>query len=114
VLPNLPARDPDAPGQFAFADPNRVRSILDESGWVDIEIIPIDVECAFPQADLERYVTRLGPLGRVLPEANEHTKAQVLAAVLPAFAPYVKGAMVQFDAACWSVRAKVDEQRSSE
>ena len=32
LLPNLPARRPDAPGQFAFADRRRVYSILEESG----------------------------------------------------------------------------------
>jgi ubiquinone/menaquinone biosynthesis C-methylase UbiE len=37
LLPNLPARRPDAPGQFAFADPRRVNSILEESGWAEIE-----------------------------------------------------------------------------
>ncbi len=33
LLPNLPPRRPNAPGQFAFADEGRVRAILDESGW---------------------------------------------------------------------------------
>lgn len=32
LLPNLPARRPDAPGQFSFADRHRVSSILEGSG----------------------------------------------------------------------------------
>jgi hypothetical protein len=43
-LPQLGAIDHDAPGQFAFADPDRVRRILSE-GWRDIEIEAIDVAC---------------------------------------------------------------------
>ena len=105
MLPNIPARDPNAPGQFALADPNRVRGILEQSGWADIEIVPLDVECSFPQADLERYVTRLGPVGRLLNDVDEHTKARVTAAVLPAFSQFIHGATVRFDAACWWVRA---------
>src|SRR5262249_54018351 len=33
LLPNMPAADPNAPGQFAFADGERVRGILERSGW---------------------------------------------------------------------------------
>ena len=40
LLPNLPSREPDAPGQFAFADPSRVSSILKGSGWTDIDRHP--------------------------------------------------------------------------
>ena len=35
LLPNIPARRPDAPGQFSFADRHRVASILQESGWAE-------------------------------------------------------------------------------
>jgi hypothetical protein len=43
LLPNLPARPPDAPGQFAFADRRRVHAVLEDSGWTEIDIRPIDV-----------------------------------------------------------------------
>src|SRR5262245_9063864 len=33
LLPELPARRPDGPGQFAFADGQRVHTILEDSGW---------------------------------------------------------------------------------
>ena len=66
-LPNLPARRPDEPGQFAFADRDRVRRILEDSGWSDIDLQPIDVPCTMPEPALVPYVTRLGPVGRALP-----------------------------------------------
>jgi SAM-dependent methyltransferase len=105
ILPGLAARDLDGPGQFRFADAKRVRPILEASGWYEIDIRPIDRECSFPERELMRYVTLLGPLGRALRDVDEATKARVLAAVRPAFAPYVQGDTVRFNAACWKIGA---------
>jgi SAM-dependent methyltransferase len=105
-LPNQPVREPDAPGQFAFADGSRVRRILEQSGWTAIDIASIDVPCAVAEQDLQRYLTRVGPIGRVLQEADERTRARILEALRPAFAPYVNGTDVRFTAACWMVSAR--------
>lgn len=110
LLPNLPARSPDAPGQFAFADQDRVRRILEEGGWADIDIRPIDVASSLPEDELVRYVTRFGPLARVLPEADEPTRTRVIDTVLAAFDPFVHGAEVRFTAACWMVGARAVER----
>lgn len=106
LLPSLPPRRPDAPGQFAFADRERVRAILEASGWAGIDIRPIDVACALPEAELVPYLSRLGPVGQALREADEGTRARVVAAVRPAFDPYVHGAEVRYTAACWLVGAR--------
>lgn len=106
LLPNLPARQPDAPGQFAFANDRRVYTILEESGWAKIDIRPIDVACTLPEKELVRYVTRIGPVGRILPETDDRTRAQVIETVRGAFDPYVHGTEVRFTAACWMVRAQ--------
>jgi SAM-dependent methyltransferase len=106
VLANIPPRVPDAPGQFGFANADRVRGILERGGWSDIELAPLDLECAFPEEALARYAGRLGPVGGALREADEQTKARVLAVVLPAFAPYVHNATVRFTAACWKITAR--------
>jgi SAM-dependent methyltransferase len=105
-LPDMPGRDPDAPGQFAFADRRRVERILTESGWGEIDIRPVDVPCTLPEAGLERYFTRLGPLGRVLPAVDEGTRTKIVETVRAAFQPYVRGAEVSFTAACWLVDAR--------
>ena len=105
LLPDLPPRRPDAPGQFAFADRDRVQTILHESGWTGIDIQPLDVECALSEADLVRYVTRLGPVGLILHDADENTRARVVEVVRGAFDPYVHGDQVRFTAACWMVSA---------
>jgi SAM-dependent methyltransferase len=106
LLPHLPARRPGEPGQFAFADAATVRAILDESGWGPIEISPLDVECAFPEPELERYLTRLGPVGRALESEGEPTRQRVIATVRAAFDPFVHGDEVRFTAACWMIAAR--------
>lgn len=105
-LPNIPARRPGAPGQFAFADQHRVRRILDESGWAGAEIRPIDVACTLPETALVGYLTRFGPLGLILHEADAPTRARVIDTVRTAFDPYVHGTEVRFTAACWMVCAR--------
>jgi len=104
-LVTIPPRPPDGPGQFAFADENRVRSILEQSGWSGIDFQPIDVVCTMSEKDLPVYLSRLGALGRTLAEMDESTCARIVAAVLPAFEPYIDGSDIQFTAACWMVSA---------
>jgi ubiquinone/menaquinone biosynthesis C-methylase UbiE len=113
LLPRLPARRPNAPGQFAFANPQRIREILDESGWRHIDIQPLDVACSLPERDLVRYVSLLGPVGVMLRDVDAVTRSQVIDTVRAAFAPYVQGEQVRFDAACWMVSARATVNRDS-
>ncbi|MBN8233232.1 methyltransferase domain-containing protein [Corallococcus macrosporus] len=103
----LPARQPDAPGQFGFADPRRVHRILEESGWADIDLQPVDFTCTLPEKELVRYLTRFGPLGRFLHEVDAHARAHVIETVRAAFEPFVHGAEVRFTAGCWMTSARV-------
>jgi SAM-dependent methyltransferase len=106
LLPALPARNPDEPGQFAFADPGRVRRILHDVGWTGVDVQPVDVPCTMPESALAGYATRMGPVGRALQQADEATRARVLVTLRTAFDPYVHGAEVRFVGACWRVRAR--------
>jgi SAM-dependent methyltransferase len=106
LLPNLPSRMPDAPGQFGFADGARIRRILEESGWAGIDIQPVDFPCTMPEAALTGYFTRFGPLSQLLARADAATQRQVVEVVRAAFAAFVEGAEVRFTAACWMVGAR--------
>ena len=106
LLPDLPVRRPDEPGQFAFADPDRIRRILAESGWTGIDIRPVDVACTLPESELVHYLTRLGPVGLALGGVDEQTRARVIDTVRAAFDPFVQGTEVRFTAACWLVDAR--------
>ena len=105
-LPEIPPRRPDEPGQFAFANRDRVHSILEKSGWSQIDVRPLDVVCTLPERELEPYISRLGPLARVLPQVDEAKRAPIIDAVRAAFDPFVHGAEVRFTAACWQVHAR--------
>jgi SAM-dependent methyltransferase len=106
LLPNLPARPADGPGQFSFADPQRVAAILGGGRWADVDLQAIDVECTLREKELIGYFTRLGPVGLALQGEDERTRSQVIEAVRPAFAPFVRGTEVRYTAACWMVSAR--------
>jgi hypothetical protein len=106
LLPDLPPRRPDGPGQFGFADPQRVHAILRESGWAAADIQPIDVACTLAEPDLDRYVTRLGPVGLLLQDADDATRERVRDVVRAGVAAFVSGSEARFIAACWLVQAR--------
>ncbi|MFF3408557.1 class I SAM-dependent methyltransferase [Streptomyces sp. NPDC002742] len=105
LLPDLPERRPDAPGQFALADADRVRRLLEESGWAGIELRPVDAACVLPETELIPYFSRFGPVGIALRETDERTLRRVVETVRAAFDPFVHGAEVRFTAACWQIDA---------
>lgn len=106
LLPDLPVRKPDGPGQFAFADVGHVRKVLTNSGWAGIEIKPIDVTCSQPEAELMRFIMRVGPVGMALRATDDETRARVTTVLRKAFDPYVSGGNARFTAACWHVSAR--------
>jgi SAM-dependent methyltransferase len=111
ALQGQPARPTGAPGQYAFADPDLVRRILASAGWTGIDVRPADVACAFPASELERYLSWIGAVGRLLQEVDGPSRRRVLDALLAAHAAYVHGAggsdaTVRFTAACWVIVAR--------
>jgi SAM-dependent methyltransferase len=106
ILPQLPRRDENGPGQFAFADPDRVRSILTNSGWQDVTVRPVEVTCTMPERDLALYARRMGPVGGLLPSLDEALKSEVERRVDAALLPWVEDGTARFTAACWIVTAR--------
>ncbi|MCX4916638.1 class I SAM-dependent methyltransferase [Streptomyces sp. NBC_00687] len=106
LLPDLPARQPGTPGQFAFADADRVRRLLEEGSWEDIDIRPVDATCVLPAEKLVWWFTRFGPVGTALRAVDEATRERVVETVRPAFAPFVHAHEIRFTAACWQIDAK--------
>jgi hypothetical protein len=102
----LPKRTENGPGQFGFADPGRVRAILAEASWMDIEIRPIDVACAMPERDLALYAARMGPVGDLLPTLDPAARTEVERRVEAAFRAFVEAGEARFAAACWMVTAR--------
>jgi hypothetical protein len=72
----------------------------------------LDVACTLPKNEFVRYLSRLGPVGLILQEADDRTRARVIETVRGAFDPYVYGAEVRFTAACWMVGARATTGRA--
>jgi SAM-dependent methyltransferase len=105
-LPPQPAHDPVAPGPFAFADPNRVRSILERAGFGEIEITAHDEQVGSGDLDSMLAVcSRVGALGKILRE-NPELRAATLPAVRSALAARDGPDGVRLNSATWVVTAR--------
>lgn len=105
-LPPQPAHDPDAPGPFAFADPDRVRAILEATGFGQIAIAPHDELVGSGDLDAMLAVcSRVGALGKILRE-NPELRAAALLAVRSALAAHDGPDGVRLNAATWVVTAR--------
>lgn len=107
-LPEMPPPDPLAPGPFAFSDPQRVLSILSDVGFHNVETRKYDGPMRMG-ADLDTVAAqtlRIGPLSRALGEADEATRAKIVAAVKAALAQFrAADGEIAPPAACWLVTA---------
>jgi SAM-dependent methyltransferase len=109
-LPPLEPQDPHAPGPFAFADPARVRDILQRSGFAGIEVTPLRLTLRFGEAptlaESVRQLVQIGPIARLLAEQDAATLAQVLAAVEEDVAPHYADGALNLAGAIWMVTAR--------
>ena len=109
--PFLPAptpSDPTAPGPFAFADAERVRSILEQAGFTGISIQPFDMAIGGSPLDQTVALTfRVGPLASILREQPE-LRPVVEEAVRDAVSAYQTPKGVLMPAAVWIVSASKD------
>ena len=91
-LGTVPPDEPREPGQFAFAEPAYVESILSDAGLTGITHETVDTHLACPgnagnAADL---ATSIGPVSRLMREKNgtEQDRAAIMADVAAEFARY--------------------------
>lgn len=99
----------DGPGMFAFADPDRVRSVLTAAGWRDIEItsehVSILVGGGGSVEDTVEFL-RTGSMGRMmLAGADAGTVERAVASVRAALVPYADAEGVHLGAGVWLVQA---------
>jgi SAM-dependent methyltransferase len=109
ALPPPPA--PGAPGPLAFADPERVRAILQGAGFREVAIEPLEGSLAVGAAgaSVEQaadFLLQLGPLARALREAPDPPLARIAAAVREAIAPHATPGGVAMGYGAWVVLAR--------
>jgi len=105
-LPEVPKFEKDAPGRFAFADSDRVRTILEASGWRGVGVTPLDTTNPLSFDELMTMSLRVGPLNPILKDADDATRRRVRGAVAEALSPYVKDGVATMTSACWLVTAR--------
>ncbi len=106
LLPPVPPSDPDAPGRFAFARAERVKGILERSGWHRIAIEPLDVTEPATVDEIVTMSTRLGTLGPLLPAQEPALRQAVDRAMRDLLEPLAEDGRVEVPSACWLVTAR--------
>jgi SAM-dependent methyltransferase len=109
-LPDVPPPDPLAPGPFAFADPQRILSILSDVGFHYVETRKFDGVMDMGR-DLDQaaaYTLRIGPLARAACELDDATREKIAAAAKDALSKFIRadGAIAP-PVACWFVSARL-------
>jgi SAM-dependent methyltransferase len=102
---------PDAPGPFAFADPGRVRGILEGAGFRDVALTGFETTLVFGASgsldDAILELARHGPASRLLVDRDEPTVSRAHAALRAALSPYVSGGgQVHLRGSAWVVTAR--------
>jgi SAM-dependent methyltransferase len=106
--------DPYAPGPFAFADEARTAGILEQAGWREVRMEPLDFAYvagmgADPVADAMGFLERIGPAAPALEQLKgAPAEAAVHARLVTWMRGYASEGLVAFPAAAWLVTARRD------
>lgn len=107
-LPPSPPADPDAPGRYSFQNPDRVKSILLQAGFVAPEMQKLDF-LTFGGATPEEAASSSidsGPLQRTLADVDAPTRARVREAVTERLAKEMGPDGIWLTSAAWLVQAR--------
>jgi len=107
---------PNAPGMFAFADPEHVTEVLTAAGWAPprFEKLDLDLDIAAGRGLEEAVVqsTQIDAVNSWLRTQPVEVVSAVVASLRDALAPYAAGASVRLPGAMWLIRrACLNERR---
>ena len=106
-LPPRPKAVPNAPGMFAFADPDHVTEVLTASGWASPRVAKLDLDLDIAAGrGLEEAVvqsTQIGAVNSWLRNQPEEIISAAVASLREALAPYAKGQSVRLPGATWLI-----------
>src|SRR5262249_10297928 len=101
---------PDAPGPFAFANPDRVRRLLETGGFKDVSCESYEAELSMGGArtvnEAVEFSLEIGPIARLLGDADMDVRTRIAQAVREALTPYVSQRGVSLRGAAWIVLAR--------
>lgn len=105
-----PEQPPDlrAPGPFAFADPDYLRSILEQAGFdgIELESIRPTLHVADSLDEAIDFQGRVGPVARAIAELQGAKRQQALDAARDALAGHMTDRGLNLGAAVWLVSAR--------
>jgi ubiquinone/menaquinone biosynthesis C-methylase UbiE len=100
---------PEEPGQFSWSDPARVRRILDNAGFRNVVLTPLDLSIVMGRnaAEAAEFATFIGQGARLLHGQSDETRQAVRAAFEAFFKPHEGPSGVTLPGALWLVSAQV-------
>ncbi len=105
-----PRSGPEAPGPFSFADPERVRRILDGAGFRDVAFDAAEAMLTIggggSLGDAVEFLVQMGPTGVALRDADASARSRVVAAVTTAVEPLYGAGGLRMGSAVWIVTAE--------
>jgi SAM-dependent methyltransferase len=108
-MPPPPIPAPGAPGPFSFADPARVRGILEGAGFHRVQLEDVRETLTIGGGagadETTEFMLQMGPTGAALRDADSTLKARVALAVREALLPYATPEGIRMTSASWIVTA---------
>ena len=104
-----PRPGPEEPSPFSFSDPDRVRNILGDVGWTNIELTPLDLQLTLGRSDEEAlaFLTQIGPLAAPLAAASKNNYAKAIGRIKDLLVTKRnKDGIVQLAAGCWIITGR--------
>lgn len=108
-VPLPPPPPPNAPGPFSFANPDRVRGVLEAGGCKEVNLEPAQAALTMGGAvtveDAVDFLLEIGPVARLLLDVSEAVRARVVEEMHAALTPYASSNGVRMGGAVWIVTA---------
>jgi hypothetical protein len=108
-LPRPEPAPPNAPGPFAFADPDYTHSVLAKAGFSDITITAHAITMAWGReenlAATARDMLNMGPVSKLLQDCDPTLRDAVYNSATDAMAPWFSDGKIRLPGAVWLVTA---------
>lgn len=109
-LPPRPKGDPNGPGMFALADPERVSQILTDTGWAQPRFekldCVLDIAAGHGMDEAVVQCTKIGAVNSWLRDQTPEIIAASVESIRGALAPYTDGSRVSLPGAMWLVSSE--------
>jgi SAM-dependent methyltransferase len=110
LLAPAPPADAEAPGPFSWADPARVRRILEGAGFRDVSLTPRDFALTLAPrggaASAADFASQVGPIIRSLVDASDEVRRTIRAGLEEFFAGIEGPEGIVLPGAIWIVKAR--------